>query len=434
MKKTTIVGLGVFLAIVLGMFATNASAAEKPRWGKIRHKCTTESNGLVWAKLKGVKLGKKMKTCKGTNGRTPPTFNAKGASGEPDKCKRKPTGIYGYWDIPNDPLCKDGKKNREAADAPYWDKPKHWCASPGVGKVEARLLGVKGKLTGRKQRKFDLCNSDGAPTLNVLGASGRATWCQKRVVHVYGRWTIKNDELCEPVWGEVKKKGCLGPDADNGGTKDRQARRAKLKKLKNGAKWWQITKWKWPLTKNKRAWARSECLKQEHPTKGKPDYCKVQNGIWAYWYDEVQQCKKPLEWTRFKDDGCVADMETPNLSGNDLVSTGMRSYSARLKHAKGDLLTACKTWSVNNQKANNDTVLDVARPTGCLLNNADGVIAHAVGIGAAGATLYLSSGTSAAATAEIYVGTAAGTAVLLNTLDLTTSVDGVVWVEDSSCR
>jgi hypothetical protein len=188
------------------------------------------------------------------------------------------------------------------------------------------------------------------------------------------------------------------------------------------------------LTDKKRAWARSACLEVEHPTKGKPDYCKVQSGVWAYWYEEVNECEKPLEWAKFKDDGCVADMESPNLSGGDLDPSGKRSYSARLKHAKGNLLEACETWSVDGVTAKDGTEFDVAHPTGCLLNNADGVIAHAVGIGSAAMALYLSSGSTATSTAEIYVGTAATTAVLLNTLDLTTSVDGVVWVEDSSCR
>ncbi len=423
----------IILLIMMSIFIGSVSAKEKPRWGKIKHKCTSGQSGLVWAKLKGVKFGQVKKTCEGKKGKTPPPFNALGASGKPDYCKTRPTGVYGYWKLDNDQQCKQGKKIKGKQQA-YWDRPKHRCTGPGKGVVEAKLLGVDGSWWGKKGRKMDLCKSDNAPSINALGVSGRPNSCKKKLVHIYGVWKNNQDSLCEPVWKAVKNKGCMGPDIDNGGQKDRQVSRAKLTKLKNGGRWWQISKWKWPLTAAKRKWAREQCLNIVHPTKGKPDYCKVKSGVWAYWYKEVDQCDKPLEWAKFKDNGCVSDMQYPDLPGANLETAGKRSYSARLKKVAGDWYESCRTWPIENKKANNGMNLTASKPTGCILQDGDEAIGYVAGGGlSAGAAVFSLGGTAAASGAISVVG-AAATTQALKAMDTTTSVDGVLWVDDASCQ
>ncbi len=432
MKVRSLIYLSVLLSFGIGLSSTQLYAAEKPHWGKAKHKCTSDDNGLVWAKLKGVKLGKKKKTCEGKGGKTPPPFKARGASGAPDYCKGKVTGVYGYWEIENDKQCSGGKKQKGSQEA-YWDRAKHRCTAPGVGLVEARLKGVGGKNLGKKKDRMALCEGGNAPDLEAFGVSGQPNSCDKRLVHVYGQWENEDDPLCTPVWGEVKNKGCMGPDLDSGSGKDRQVSRAKLKKLKNGGRWWQITKWKWPLTDKKRKWSREQCLKIEHPTKGKPDYCKVKSGVWAYWYDEVQSCDKPLEWTKFKDDGCVKDMEFPNLPSTDLDPSGQRSYSARLKHVAGDWYESCRTWRVENETAKDGAVLNQSQPTGCLIQEADEVVGLIAGGALSAGTAYFVPGLGVAAAGEAAVIGAAATSAALKAMDTATSVDGVVWVNDQSC-
>lgn len=434
------------LVVALSLVSTAGLSADKAHWGKAKHKCTSGTNGLVSAKLKGVKLGKKMKTCEGKDGNTPPPFNARGASGAPDYCKKWPAGVYGYWNIENDKQCKDGKKEKGNQD-PYWDKPKHRCTAPGKGRVEARLLGVDGAWWGKKGRKFDLCNSEDAPAIDAFGMTGKPTSCKKRAVHVYGIWDNNDDAICAPVWGEVEKKGCMGPiDSASSNPAEsmyRQVSRAKISKLKNGGKWWQINKWKWPLTNKKRQWAREQCLNMEHPTKGKPDYCKVKSGVWAYWYQTVQQCETPLEWAKFKDNGCVKDMQQPDLPGSDIDITGMRSYSARLKKVAGNWLESCITWPIENQEARNGTVLNAPKPSGCLIQNGNKAVGVVVGTTLAVGAVAASGGTSTGASGVFYtagatVGQSLAEAVategVLLAMDTTTSIDGVVWVEDASCR
>lgn len=430
-KQTNIwVNVAIFFIILL---STTLKAAEKPHWGKAKHKCTTGSNGLVWAKLKGVKLGKKKKTCKGEGGRTPPAFNARGATGAPDYCKTYPTGVYGYWKIANDKQCRDGDKIKGNQEA-YLDKPKHRCTAPGVGQVEARLKGVDGKNLGKKKDRMALCESGNAPAISVLGATGQPSSCRKAMVHVYGRWVNNNDSLCQPVWEDVKLKGCMGPDPDSGSTRDRQVSRAKLKKLKNGGRWWQVNKWKWPLTDNKRKWSREQCLETDHPDKGKPDYCKVKAGLWAYWYEETNNCDNPLAWAKFKDNGCVMDMELPDLPGTSEDPKGKRSYSAKLKNVAGDWYESCRSWRINNQKANNDMVLNADQPTGCVIQTADEVTGIIVGGALSAGAAYFSLGTTSAASGGISVAGSAATAAAMKSMDTATSVDGVLWVEDASCR
>lgn len=425
--------LKVIVLIMVSMICSNVQAKEKPRWGKIKHKCTDGKSGLVWAKLIGVKFGQVKKTCEGKKGKQPPAFNALGVSGNPDYCKTLPIGVYGYWKLVNDQQCKNGKKIKGKQQA-YWDRPKHRCTAPGKGVVEAKLLGVDGDWWGKKGRKMDLCKSNNAPSLNALGINGRPSSCQKKLVHVYGIWNNNHDVLCEPVWGSIKTKGCMGPDIYNGGRKDRQVIRAKLSKLKNGGKWWQVNKWKWPLTANKRKWAREQCLNTVHPKKGKPDFCKVKNGIWAYWYKEVEKCDKPLEWTKFKDQGCVSDMQNPDLPSMDISKVGKRSYHARLKHVAGDWYESCRTWPIDKEKANNGVILDNSKPTGCILQNGDEVIGYAAGGALAAGAAAFSSGASAGASAAISVAGSAATTHVLKAMDTTTSVDGVLWVTDSKCH
>ncbi len=422
----------ITLALIC-LLSVNLQAAEKPRWGKVKHKCTTGTNGLVWAKLKGVKFGKKKKVCEGKGGNKPPRFNARGAKGKPSYCKTLPAGVYGYWRIKNDKQCKNGKKIKNKQE-PYWDKPKHSCVAPGKSKVTARLLGVNGKWWGKKGRKLKLCKSNNAPSIDALGVKGRPDFCNKKLVHVYGNWENNNDPLCQPVWGKVEEKGCMGPDLDSGSGKDRQVYRAKLSKLKNGAKWWQVAKWKWPLTDKKRTWARQQCLNQSHPQKGKPDYCKVKAGIWAYWYEQTNQCKKPLKWAKFKDDGCVKDMQHPNLPATDLPISGIRSYSAKLKKAYGDWHESCRTWPIKNLTANNGKVLNAEKPTGCILQDGSDVIGALAGGALSAGVAYLSVGTSAPASGVISVVGAAATNQALNLVDTSTGVNGVLWVNDASCR
>jgi len=421
----------MFAAISCFTFST--LAAEKPRWGKAKHKCTSGTKGLVWAKLKGVKLGKKKKTCESKKGYTPPAFNARGASGKPDYCKTLPAGVYGYWKVKKDKQCKDGKKIKDKQE-PYWDKPKHRCTAPGKGVVTARLFGVDGKLWGKKGKKLDLCEGSDAPIINALGVTGQPNSCQKKLVHVYGSWKNNNDELCEPTWGKTEKKGCMGPDVENGISQFRQVNRAKLSKLKNGGRWWQIKQWKWPLTDKKRQWAREQCMNQVHGEKGKPDYCKVKAGVWAYWYEPVEQCDTPLEWTKFKDNGCVKDMEYPDLSGGELDSIGKRSYSARLKKVKGDWYESCRTWPIDAQQARDGTTLNAVKPTGCILQDGDEVAGIVVGGALSASAAYYSLGASAQASGAISVAGASATTLVLKTMDTTTSVDGVLWVNDNSCR
>ena len=421
------------ILIITSGLSFGVMAAEKPRWGKAKHKCTTGSNSLVWAKLKGVKIGRKKKTCESKKGYKAPAFNARGAKGKPSYCKTKPTGVFGYWKIKNDKQCKGGKKIKNKQE-PFWDKPKHRCTGPGKGEVTARLLGVDGKWFGKKGRKLELCKGNKAPSIDALGVKGQPSSCKKKLVHVYGSWTNNNDQLCMPKWKDLKEIGCMGPDIDNGGTKDRQVVRAKITKLKNGGKWWQINKWKWPLTDKKREWAREACMDLAHPTKGKPDYCKVRAGVWAYWYKPVAQCNKPLEWTKFKDNGCVKDMDVPNLSGGDLDSTGKRSYTARLKKVKGDWWESCRTWPIHSQEANDDRILNASKPTGCILKEADEVAGIVVGGALSAGAAYFSAGASAGASGAISVAGATATSQLLKSMDTTTSVDGVLWVDDNSCQ
>lgn len=427
-------GFAIYCVLaVVGCFTFASIGAEKPRWGKAKHKCTTGTEGLVSAKLKGVKLGRKKKTCESKKGYSPPAFNARGASGKPSYCKTLPAGVYGYWKIDNDKQCKDGKKVKDQQD-PYWDKPKHRCTAPGKGVVTARLLGVDGKWWGKKGKKLDLCEGNDAPSINALGVSGRPDSCKKKLVHVYGSWKNNNDELCTPTWKEPKAVGCMGPDIDSGSDKLRQVTRSKVTKLKNGGKWWQINKWKWPLTEKKRKWAREQCMDQAHPVKGKPDYCKVKAGIWAYWYEPVEQCDSPLKWAKFKDDGCVKDMEHPNLSGGDLDFTGKRSFTARLKKVKGDWYESCRTWPIDSEKASNDDILNAIQPTGCVLKDGDAVTGVVVGGALSAGAAYFSAGASAAASGGISVVGSVATAYVLSSMDTTTSVDGVLWVDDNSCN
>ncbi len=423
------------LCLITGssFLALDSYAAEKPRWGKAKHKCTTGSNGLVWAKLKGVKLGRKKKTCESKKGYSPPPFNARGASGKPDYCKTLPAGVYGYWKVKGDAQCKDGKKVKNNQE-PYWDKPKHRCTAPGKGLVTARLLGVDGKWWGKKGRKLELCQSNKAPSINALGATGRPDSCKKKLVHVYGNWENNSDELCMPTWSKVKAVGCMGPDIGSDSNNKRQVLRSKVTKLKNGGKWWQVNKWKWPLTDKKRQWAREQCMNQLHPTRGKPDYCKIKAGVWAYWYQPVEQCDKPLKWAKFRDDGCVKDMETPNLTGGDLDFTGKRSYTARLKKVKGDWYESCRTWPIEGLEANDGRVLTAEGPTGCVIQNGDEVAGIIVGGALSAGAAYFSVGTSAGASGAIAVAGASATTLALKSMDTATSVDGVLWVEDNSCR
>jgi hypothetical protein len=432
MNRKTYFSGNACLIIAMSLTSNTLLAADKAHWGKAKHKCTTGTNGLVSAQLKGVKLGKKMKTCEGKDGNTPPPFNARGASGKPNYCKTWPAGVYGYWEIKNDEQCVDGKKQKGNQD-PYWDKPKHRCTAPGKGRVEARLLGVDGKWWGKKGRKYDLCNGDNAPSINAFGVSGRPSSCKKRAVHVYGIWENSNDEICTPSWGEVKNKGCMGP-RDEGSTRYRQVSRSKITKLKNGGRWWQVNKWKWPLTDNKRKWAREACMGLEHPTKGKPDYCKIKAGVWAYWYKDVQSCDTPLEWAKFKDDGCVKDMANPNLPGSNLDITGKRSYSARLKKVAGDWYESCRTWPIKDEKAWNGTVLNATRPSGCVIQKGDEVAGIVAGGALSAGAAYFSFGTTTGASGAIAVTGSAATTAALKSMDTATSVDGVLWVDDASCR
>ncbi len=422
----------ILLLLMLPIFSGSLYAKEKPRWGKIKHKCTDGQSGLVWAKLKRVKFGQVKKTCEGKKGKRPPHFNALGASGKPDYCKTLPTGVYGYWKLKKDDQCKNGKKVKGKQQA-YWDRPKHRCTAPGKGVVEAKLLGVDGSWWGKKGRKMDLCKSNKAPTIDALGVSGRPDSCKKKLVHVYGIWKNNSDGLCEPVWGDIKNKGCMGPDIDKGGHKDRQVTRAKLSQLKNGGRWWQINKWKWPLTPAKRKWAREQCLNTEHPKKGKPDYCKVKGGVWAYWYKEVEHCETPLEWTRFKDKGCVSDMQFPDLPTTEISPEGKRSYHARLKKVAGDWYESCRTWSIENAEANNGEKLTASKPSGCILQDGDEVLGYAAGGALSTGAALFSAGASAAASGAISVAGAAATTQMLKAMDTATSVDGVLWVADSSC-
>lgn len=423
----------IVLLLIMIFSSSTIEAKEKPRWGKVKHKCSSGTSGLVYAQLKGVKWGKVKKTCESKKGYRPPAFNALGASGKPSYCKRLPTGVFGYWKVKNDKQCAKGKTVKGKKTA-YWDRPKHRCTAPGKGVVEAKLLGVNGAWWGKKGRKMDLCKSNKAPSIDALGVTGRPDSCKKKLVHVYGIWKNNADSLCQPVWGEVENKGCMGPDIDNGGDKNRQVTRAKLSKLKNGGRWWQINKWKWPLTPKKRQWAREQCLNTVHPKKGKPNYCKIKGGVWAYWYKEVDHCEKPLAWAKFKDNGCVKDMQNPDLPGTDISSSGKRSYSARLKKVAGDWYESCRTWPIHNQKANNGAMLTADKPSGCVLQKADEVIGYVAGGALSASAAAFSYGSTAAASGAISVAGAAATTQALKAMDTTTSVDGVLWVEDSACQ
>lgn len=180
---------------VTSFLSLNLQAAKKvPHWGKAKHKCVSASQGLVFAKLKGVKIGKKKKTCESKKGYEAPHFSRYGATGKPNYCKTKPTGVYGYWKIKNDKNCEKTKKVRE----PYWGKVKHRCKGLGKGLITARLLGAKDS----KKATFGLCNSAKAPSMRVGGKLRRPDSCKKNLIHVYGQWNTIDDKKCKP---KIKK-------------------------------------------------------------------------------------------------------------------------------------------------------------------------------------------------------------------------------------
>jgi len=397
-----------------------ANSGARVFWDNAKLKCENNGDGVVKAKLKGVKLGKKKRTCEDN----PPEFNALGASGAPDRCKSKvDTSVWGEWDVSDHPGCE-----AKAAGEGWWAKAVHSCRGPNVGRVKAQLKGVS---WGEKK---STCEVTDISTLgDTLGASGTPNECKAFPTGaVFGYWKIENDVRCSPTWGKVRKKGCMSPNPDNPDSGNRQVYEAKLKKLKNtkGVNDTQETR-------------RATCMATEGPfhpngqgSLGLPDGCKVKGlKIKAFWYVEGESCDRDLEWKKWKDDGCVKDLEPKERADIAVDFDSKRQIRATLKKVGGETNQACMHLPVNETVEGIE--LNFRNPTVCLSKDGDfwvaGGASLALGVGAAVAT----AGTSLAVSVGASVATGLigwfGGELLGQTWDPFESSKAIFWVDDQSC-
>lgn len=392
--------------------AACANAGNRVFWDNAKLKCKNNGDGVVKAKLKGVKLGKKRKVCEDS----PPEFNALGASGEPARCKGKvDTSMWGEWDVEDHPGCE-----AKAADGAYWDKAVHSCRGPNTGRVKARLRGV-----AWGQKKSTCEQTDISVLGDTLGASGTPDKCKSYVNgSVYGFWEIENDQRCAPAWGKVRKKGCMSPDPNNPGGGNRQVYKAAFKKLKNTRG-----------ENDTEASRRAVCMDTQGPYHpdgsgplSKPDWCKIK-GLekTAYWYVEGESCEKDLEWKKWKDDGCVKNLAPRKRAQLSVDFESKRQIRATLKNKGGPLNAACLGMPVKGKEFAG-LELNFEHPTVCFSKDGDKVVAGTATVGLAGVAFMLNPVAGAA------VGVVGGLGSLfLDSWDPLTSSKAIFWVDDASC-
>jgi hypothetical protein len=288
-----------------------------------------------------------------------------------------------------------------------------------VGEVTARLDGIPWG-----QSWEDTCNGNIAgqkpPNLNQFGATGQPDRCEKDALStgIWGKWTVNNDVACAPDlrWEGWKKAGCFGPN--------RQVYSARLMNSKD----WEADCKKTDTSDvtGKSGWGTPDrCVKDALPT-----------GIWGEWYTH-EQCQVPLTWGTFGNNGCVKDMDHPDVSAGGVLFEGKRSYSSVLWNAGGEWTEACKFAPATVLDADGKPIAEFEHPTGCVVADADRVISYVVGaiLGGAGGLLASPASPKAAVAVGALVGVAgtAATELLLAGVNTNLNVWGIFWVDDASC-
>jgi hypothetical protein len=298
----------------------------------------------------------------------------------------------------------------------YWGKAKHKCISYARGRVRAKLKGVP-----KGADKLQQCRNN-PPAFSEHGAAGKPS-CDKKLLGTYGEWIVENDSKCLPEWGKVRKKGCMSPN--------KQVYRSYLKDLKKG-KAGEDSKGK--------AYRKAVCEETvgPRPLDRVPDRCvpKAFGVIWAEWYVEGEACEEPLDWGKFKDNGCVKDMKNANADLGGIDIGPKRSYTAKLKNVGGDWLDACRFAAAGNEATKDGRRLNFAHPTACYIADADKPLSYGIGAvfgGAAGLATMPAGGAGFAVGAVVSVASQAATEGLLAGVDTKTSVRGVFWVDDERC-
>ncbi len=303
-----------------------------------------------------------------------------------------------------------------------WTGVRHACTGPNQGEVTARLDGIpwaqswedtcEGRISGQKP-----------PDLNQHGASGQPKSCRKDPLStgIWGKWTVANDKACPATarWEDPKywkKAGCFGPD--------KQVYSARLLDSRN----WEADCGKTDISKvaGKEDW-------------GVPDRCAkdaLATGIWGEWYRD-EACAVPLKWGSFRDNGCVADMESADANAGGISLEGKRSYSSVLWNAGGDWGEACKFAPAAVVDAAGQAIADFEHPTACVVADADRAMGYVIGaiLGAAGGLVASPASPKAAIAVGAVVGVAgtAATEAILAGVNTSLNVWGIFWADDETC-
>lgn len=301
-----------------------------------------------------------------------------------------------------------------------WTDVRHACTALNVGEVTAKLDGIPwgqswedtcaGKIAGQRP-----------PNLDKFGATGQPHRCEKDALStgIWGKWTVNDDAACAPDlrWEGWKKAGCFGPN-----------KQVYSARLVNSSDW------------------EADCKKTDtsgvagKTDWGTPDRCvkdALATGIWGEWYTD-EQCQVPLAWGNFTDNGCVKDMDHPDVNAGGVLFEGKRSYSSVLWNVGGEWTEACKFASASVVLGEDKTpIAEFEHPTGCVVADADRAMGYVVGaiLGAAGglAASPASPKVAVAVGAVVAIASTAATEALLAGVNTNLNVWGIFWVDDTSC-
>lgn len=388
-RHRTLAATMAFAALAWGA----AAPAQAERWANVRTSCQGATL-KVSAQLMDIR-GSWEAAC----ARHPGRGVGHGVDRRADRCVKN-NGMWGEWDQRNHPNCR-------ADRGTTWANVHETCTGPTTSRVSARLMGIPGSWEAACAVK------PADKVVAAYGVSGTAHRCIKNN-GMWGEWDRTAVTHCGPRFEPPKQAGCFGPD--------RQVYSARLGGHLGGQDWGVAC----------RATAGPRGL-------GRPDRCvkdALSTGVWGEWVSD-EACVKPLAWGRFKDNGCVGGMGSPDANAGGLSAQGMRSYSAVLWNAGGDWLEACRRAPAGVPLADGSTA-PFPYPTACVMSTATDALSWVttavIGAGTAFITAPTGPYAIAATGAAVALASKAAETGVLAAANANLNVWGVFWVQDPACR